>query len=547
MRKLFVIVALLVVLTVSVSAKGTNPYGMAGQFKLWSADTIQQWGISLGLHFDLWAYYQDIQGSGYEWADTTDDYIADVYSRNPFDLTFCFFDWWEFSVTPTFAAHKVLDTEIEEVGLSELFIGTKFNPLFEEKNGYLPGMSLVMGFDLGKGIAQEDDLSTNFYDEALNWTTHGDTNIDFIYALSKHVGKNDLFSYHVNLGYRLTLGTYDLYEWTFNESTGGTDRVVAIPNYPVPDYFLYGAGFEVKATDNFSFITDLVGKYAFAEDQVKNGRTYAVTDNWFQVVPGIRLSGDDFLYYDFAVALGVGKDNPWIEVITGFSADIDLVPRDTDGDGIPDDVDLCPEDPEDFDGFEDADGCPDLDNDNDGIPDTEDKCPDEPEDMDGYKDSDGCPDPDNDSDGIPDTVDKCPNEPETVNGFEDEDGCPDTEPVVYTGPKTLRLEGVNFEPNVATMLPGSSRKLEDAAKIMIDNPFIKVQIVGHTTDRGDRDFLMQLSRDRAQAVVDVLVNEYGIDRNRLTAVGMGPDDPTASNSTESGREQNRRIEFKVVD
>ena len=194
MRKLLLIVALAVVLTVSVSAKGTNPYGMAGQFKLWSADTIQQWGISLGLHFDVWAYYQEIQGSGYEWADTEDDYIADVYSRNPFQLTFCFFDWWEFSVTPTFAAHKVLDTEIEEVGLSEFFIGTKFNPLMEEKNGYLPGMSLVLGFDLGSGIAQEDDLSTNFYDEALNWTTHGDTNIDFIYALSKHVGKDDLFS-----------------------------------------------------------------------------------------------------------------------------------------------------------------------------------------------------------------------------------------------------------------------------------------------------------------------------------------------------------------
>jgi outer membrane protein OmpA-like peptidoglycan-associated protein len=119
--------------------------------------------------------------------------------------------------------------------------------------------------------------------------------------------------------------------------------------------------------------------------------------------------------------------------------------------------------------------------------------------------------------------------------------------VVYTGPKTLYLEGVNFEPNLATMLPGSSRKLEEAARIMIDNPFIKVQIVGHTTDRGDRTFLMQLSRDRAQAVVDSLVNDFGIERNRLTAIGKGPEDPVASNETESGREQNRRIEFKVVD
>ncbi len=547
MRKIMLIIALLVVLTIPVSAKGTHPYGMAGQFKLWAADTIEQWGIALGLHFDVWAYYREIEGSGYEWADTDDNFISDVYSRNPFHLTFCFFDWWEFSVAPTFGAHKVLDTEIEEVGLSEFFIGTKFNPLMEEKNGYLPGMSLVFGFELG-GIAQEDDVSTNRYDESLNWTTHGGTNIDFIYALSKHVGKNDLFNYHINLGYRLTLGTYDIYEWVFNESTGQTDRVVAIEDYPVPDYFLYGAGFEVRATDNFAFLTDFVGKYAFAEDQERDGDTYAVTDNWFQVVPGFRLSGDDFLYWDFAVGLGIGKDTPWIEVITGFSADVNLVPRDTDGDGIPDDEDLCPEDPEDYDGFEDADGCPDRDNDGDGIPDTEDECPDEPEDKDGYKDADGCPDLDNDNDGIPDTEDDCPNEPETLNGYQDEDGCPDTVPeAVYEGPTTLRLEGVNFEPNLAVMKPGASRKLEEAARIMIDNTLIKVQIVGHTTDRGERTFLMQLSRDRAQAVIDVLVNEYGINRSRLTAVGMGPDDPIASNSTSSGREQNRRIEFKVVE
>ncbi|MCK4593764.1 OmpA family protein, partial [bacterium] len=174
--------------------------------------------------------------------------------------------------------------------------------------------------------------------------------------------------------------------------------------------------------------------------------------------------------------------------------------------------------------------------------------PNEPEDFDGYKDADGCPDLDNDGDGIPDTEDACPNEPETVNGYQDEDGCPDTVPEpIYEGPTTLRLEGVNFEPNLAVMKPGSSRRLEEAARIMIDNPFIKVQIVGHTTDRGERTFLMQLSRDRAQAVIDVLVSEYGIARNRLTAVGKGPDDPSASNATASGREQNRRIVFKVVE
>ncbi|MBD3399950.1 MAG: OmpA family protein [Candidatus Coatesbacteria bacterium] len=542
MKKFLVLATLLVVLVGMAAAEGTHPYGMAGMFKTWRANTIQQWGLSLGLHFDVWSYRRELAGSSYEYAEVDiSDPIDEIWSRNPFQLTLCFLDAWELSVAPSFGAHKVFDTEIEVLDMSELFIGTKVNFIFEEENGYLPAMAIMINADIG-------DMGINTHYDFRPKDVENDYTLDFIYALSKHVGRDDIFSYALNLGYRLTLADLGVYEYAFDEAEGETTET-KVGTVAAPDYFIYGVGFEVKPTDNFAFITDFNGRISFGDEVERYGESEEISDTWFQIIPGIRLSGDDFLYWDFAVPIGVGPDNPWIEVITGFSADIDLVPRDSDGDGIPDEDDVCPKQPEDYDGFEDADGCPDLDNDEDGIPDTEDRCPDEPEDKDGFEDADGCPDPDNDGDGIPDEDDDCPNEPETVNGYQDEDGCPDEKPVepVYEGPKTIRLDEINFEPNTAVMRPGYRSSLDQAAEILKEYPSLTVTISGHTTDRGERGFLMELSRDRAQAVVDALVNDYGIDRGRLTAVGHGPDKPVASNSTSSGRAQNRRIEFEVND
>lgn len=86
--------------------------------------------------------------------------------------------------------------------------------------------------------------------------------------------------------------------------------------------------------------------------------------------------------------------------------------RDRDGDGIYDDEDLCPDEP----GLPELDGCPPQDRDGDGIPDHLDACPDQP----GIPEFDGCPAPDRDGDGIPDHLDACPDE----FGLPEFDGCP---------------------------------------------------------------------------------------------------------------------------
>mgnify|MGYP003633591526 CR=1 FL=1 len=71
-----------------------------------------------------------------------------------------------------------------------------------------------------------------------------------------------------------------------------------------------------------------------------------------------------------------------------------------------------------------------------------------------------------------------------------------------------------------------------------------VEIVGHTDSTGSNDLNMRLSRDRAQSVASYLVNQ-GISGARISATGAGPSQPIASNSSEQGRAQNRRVEINL--
>jgi len=68
-------------------------------------------------------------------------------------------------------------------------------------------------------------------------------------------------------------------------------------------------------------------------------------------------------------------------------------------------------------------------------------------------------------------------------------------------------------------------------------------VVGHTDNTGDYMMNINLSESRAEAVVEKLVNEYGIKQEQLIAVGIGPASPLFSNSTEEGRSKNRRVEI----
>ena len=238
-------------------------------------------------------------------------------------------------------------------------------------------------------------------------------------------------------------------------------------------------------------------------------------------------------------------------------------PPDRDEDGMADDVDHCPWDAgpasyegcpipdSDCDGMNDEadqcpqaaastdDGCPLADRDGDGILDEADKCPDE-----AGQEPDGCPLKDSDNDGILDRKDKCPNEPETANGFDDLDGCPDEVPKEvekFTGV----IQGIFFDTGKDTIKPTSESVLDNAAKVLVKYNELKVEIVGHTDDRGNHDSNVDLSKRRAESVKTYLVSK-GVGADRVQTRGAGPDEPMADNKTKAGRAKNRRIEFKLV-
>jgi outer membrane protein OmpA-like peptidoglycan-associated protein len=219
---------------------------------------------------------------------------------------------------------------------------------------------------------------------------------------------------------------------------------------------------------------------------------------------------------------------------------------DRDGDGILDDDDKCPDQPEDRDGFQDEDGCPDPDNDKDGILDVDDQCPLDPEDKDGFEDEDGCPDPDNDRDQILDVDDKCPNDPETYNGLDDEDGCPDKGKVVIEGSDILILEKILFETDSTAIRPESLSIIQAVAQTLHHHPeFLVIEVAGHADERSTDEHNLRLTKGRAAAVVDALV-QRGIARNRLVSQGYGEYCPIDPASNPAAWEKNRRVEFKVV-
>lgn len=220
---------------------------------------------------------------------------------------------------------------------------------------------------------------------------------------------------------------------------------------------------------------------------------------------------------------------------------------DNDQDGVLDVDDECPNDPEDLDEFRDEDGCPDLDNDADGILDDEDTCPSVSEDRDSYQDADGCPEPDNDEDGIPDGLDRCPMDPEDRDGFEDDDGCPEPGPdapvVTVTDTRILISERIYFDFDTATIRSVSLPILDQVAAVIIDLPASrKIRVEGYTDGEGEERYNLDLSFQRARAVVEYLVGR-GVPRQRLEYVGYGETRPVAPDDSPEGRALNRRVEF----
>ncbi|MEP6881152.1 MAG: OmpA family protein [Dokdonella sp.] len=108
----------------------------------------------------------------------------------------------------------------------------------------------------------------------------------------------------------------------------------------------------------------------------------------------------------------------------------------------------------------------------------------------------------------------------------------------------VTLGDVLFEVDRAAIKPGATRALDQLAEALRSDPNASITIEGHTDSTGSREHNMDLSTRRMDSVRAYLVT-HGVEPGKITGRGLGPDYPVASNDTESGRQQNRRVEVIV--
>lgn len=271
-----------------------------------------------------------------------------------------------------------------------------------------------------------------------------------------------------------------------------------------------------------------------------------------------RIEGGPFeVGAAFGPGLGqaAGSADYRVLLFIGFAPETAAPPPDDDNDGVPDKADACPtlagvgsDDPL-------LHGCPEAppDRDGDAIPDANDACSRVAGEATGDRRTHGCPKvTDADGDGVPDREDACPREPgeRPPSG----NGCPKPPPKPPEPPLTTKLvdqaivlsQQVQFEVGTAVLRPESDAVLSEVARVLREHPEVElVEVQGHTDESGTPELNRRLGQERASAVVAWLARS-GIERGRLDPKGYGSDKPIAENTTDEGRQKNRRVEFRVI-
>jgi outer membrane protein OmpA-like peptidoglycan-associated protein len=107
----------------------------------------------------------------------------------------------------------------------------------------------------------------------------------------------------------------------------------------------------------------------------------------------------------------------------------------------------------------------------------------------------------------------------------------------------VAVYGILFDTGKSEVKPESRPALEQIAKLLAQDPALRLLVVGHTDMTGSLEANMKLSQARAESVVSALVAQHGVAAARLRGYGVGPLAPVATNDTEEGRAKNRRVEL----
>ncbi|OUR72696.1 thrombospondin [Marinomonas sp. 42_23_T18] len=145
---------------------------------------------------------------------------------------------------------------------------------------------------------------------------------------------------------------------------------------------------------------------------------------------------------------------------------------------------------------------------------------------------------DTDKDGVIDVRDRCKNTlyGAKVNNY----GCSE----VSTKLLSVELK-VLFDTGKYVVKPAFYGELQKLANFLKENPASSVVIEGHTDNVGSAKSNQRLSQHRASAIADVITSKFRISKNRVDAKGFGEDSPIATNTTNQGRESNRRVVAEV--
>ncbi len=279
---------------------------------------------------------------------------------------------------------------------------------------------------------------------------------------------------------------------------------------------------------------------------------------------------DKFGYTSINLTYYIGKKNKSLD----WSTPYEVLNADSDKDGVADIIDKEPNTflgaPVDVNGVtldSDADGVPDIDDmdpytergvkvdargiaidgDGDGVPDTKDKEPETPKgalvnfqgiSISSFASTIG---QDDDNDGVPNTKDK---EPETPKGaLVNFQGVSIAMSMFIDSLFSASLPSIYFKINSAKVDIESYERIAPVAKMLLINPLLKVEVIGYADKTGSSAYNRELSKRRAEAVLDVLCNIYGISKDRLFINYFGDTKPLTE---KVAMLINRRVDFMLM-
>lgn len=346
----------------------------------------------------------------------------------------------------------------------------------------------------------------------------------------------------------LSLGSESASENPFAEDDDGMQLGADVMYFLADDvaYFFGGLRSQSLDEDSYSMASAGVGKH-------------------WELNENLRLITEVAAFHDFGQAYR--EFSAKVGIAYTFNTNTRAVVNpDTDSDGVYDAVDRCPSTPV---GTQvDATGC-NVDMDGDGVLNGIDQCPMTPSGV--NVDAKGCEIKDADSDGVIDANDSCPN---TAPGVEvnakgcdanldtDTDGVLDSRDKCLDTPMTDKVDvdgcsifeelevsvelDMSFPNNSSIITNPDSELVEKFVTFMNRFPNTKAVIEGHSSAPGNADYNLMISTKRAESVRKLLVDDYGLDAERIGAIGFGETRLKDTANTAEAHSINRRIEAKVT-